>query len=226
MEKKILSFHALFKNIEINEAKRQIIVYETEEPEVITPTIGVSDGVTIKPASGTPVDLSKPLTYTLTGSDGTVATYTVIVCTVEWEYWELFSSGFSITGMGHFKEPWTATSQNNVLTIHFGKTTESAVDLCLNSPLHASIVKTYPVGTFTPANVPAGKAGASFVYRENGVTKTYDKPLSGSLMITRYDAANSTISGEFSQIKYTSQVAGTNTVMVDGQFENLPVQVK
>ncbi|HMX41573.1 MAG TPA: hypothetical protein PK971_13265 [Saprospiraceae bacterium] len=226
MEKKILSFHAPFKNIEINEAKRQIIVYETEEPEVITPTIGVSDGVSIKPASGTPVDLSKPLTYTLTGSDGTVATYTVIVCTVEWEYWELFSGGFSITGMGHFKEPWTAVSQNNVLTIHFGKTTESALDIYLNSPLQSSIVKSYPVGTFTPANIPAGQAGASFVYRENGVTKVYDKPLSGNLKITGYDAVNATISGELSQVKYTSQLAGSNTVMVNGKFKNLPIQMK
>ncbi|MFN0037707.1 MAG: hypothetical protein ACKVUS_21815 [Saprospiraceae bacterium] len=228
LEKKILDFYIPFKNVVINEEKRQVIIYETEELEPVTPTIEVSDGVTIQPASGVAVDENQPVTYTLTATDGTTTTYALIICNVEWEYLETRpGGGFSITGMGHFKEPWTAVSKNGILTLHFGRDTESAMDICLNSPVSPALVKQFSVGNYTPANVPAGKAGATFVYRENGVVKTFANPQAGILTITQYDAAKSTISGNFEQVKYAG--IGTETqgnTYLSGSFENLPLEIK
>lgn len=227
MEKKILDFYIPFKNVVINEAKHQIIIYETDDFEEITPTIEVSDGVTIAPASGVKIDENESVVYTLTASDGTKTTYTLIVCNVEWQYLETLSGGFSITGMGHFKEPWTAVSQNGIISIHFGNTTESALDIYLNSPVSAALASQFSVGNYTPANVPAGKAGATFTYRENGVVKTFGSPLAGSLSITAYDAEKGTISGTFAQIKYAGigTSAQGNTIL-SGSFVDLPLEVK
>ena len=230
IEKKILDFYIPFKNIVINEAKRQIIIYETKDFndfERLTPDIEVSDGVTIQPASGVTIDATKPVSYTLTATDGSKATYALIVCNVEWEYMETMSGGASITGMAFFEEPWSAVSQNGVLTLHFGWDTESAIDIYLKSPISSALVSPFPVGNFTPANVPTGKAGATFIYRENGIVKTFVNPLAGTLTITKYDAEKSTISGNFGQIKYAG--IGTETqgnTYLSGSFENLPLEFK
>ncbi len=230
LEKKILDFYIPFKNIVINEAKRQIIIYETKDfndYKNLTPDIEVSDGVTILPASGVTVDATKPVTYTLTATDGTKANYALIVCNVEWQYTESISGGFGTTGMAFFKEPWTAVSQNGVLSLHFGWDTESSIDIYLKSPVSSALVSQFPVGNYTPANVPSGKAGATFVYRENGIIKTFANPSAGNLTITAYDAAKSTISGSFGQIKYTG--IGTSTqgnTSLSGTFENLPLEIK
>ncbi|GEM_PF-1437853 len=230
IEKKILDFYIPFKNIVINEAKRQIIIYETKDFndfENLTPDIEISVGVTIQPASGVTVDATKPVTYTLTATDGSKATYALIVCNVEWEYLETRSGGASITGMAFFEEPWTAVSQNGVLTLHFGWDTESAIEIYLKSPIASALVSQFPVGNYTPVNVPTGKAGATFIYRENGIVKTFASPLAGILTITAYDAAKSTISGSFGQIKYAG--IGTETqgnTYLSGSFENLPLEIK
>jgi beta-xylosidase len=42
----------------------------------LAPTFTAASGVTVSPASGTVVDLSEPVTYTLTASDGSTATWT------------------------------------------------------------------------------------------------------------------------------------------------------
>ncbi|TGO04890.1 family 43 glycosylhydrolase [Serinibacter arcticus] len=43
----------------------------------LAPTFSAATGVTVSPASGTPVDLSTPVTYTLTADDGARATWTM-----------------------------------------------------------------------------------------------------------------------------------------------------
>ena len=228
-EKKILDFDITFTEVVINQAKRQIIIYETENLGKVTPKIEVSPDVTIQPASGATIDETKPVTYTLTAKDGSSTTYTVIVCSVDWEYTEAYSGAFGITGMGHFKEPWTAVSKDGQITIHFGTATESAVDVFLKSPLSAALVSQFPVATYAPGSIPAGKASATFTYRENGTVKTFAKPLSGTVKITQYDAANGTISGEMIDIKYwgnNTQTQGYPIIYVDGKFKNLPVEVK
>jgi len=123
--------------------------------------------------------------------------------------------------------PWTAVSQNGVLTLHFDWDDESAIDIYLKSPVLSALVNQFSVGNYTPANLPNGKAGATFVYRENGIVKTFANPSSGNLTITQYDAAKSTISGSFGQIKYSG--IGTETqgnTYLSGIFENLPLEVK
>ena len=227
LEKKILDFYIPFKNVVINEAKKQIIIYESEDLEKVTPIIEVSDGVTILPASGVKIDENQPVIYTLTAQDGSTAVYTLIVCNVDWEYQEIMSGAFSITRMGHFKEPWTADSQNGVLSLHFGASTESSMDIYLKSPVSAALVNQFSVGNFTPVNVPTGKAGASFVYRENGIVKTFANPTAGNLIITAYDAAKSTISGSFGEIKYAGiGTSGQGTTYLSGTFEDLPLEIK
>lgn len=230
LEKKILDFYVPFKNIVINEEKRQIIVYETKDFndfQNLTPSIEVSDGVSIQPASGVTIDATKPVTYTLTASDGSKATYALIICNVEWQYMETMSGGFMTTGMAFFDEPWTAVAQNGILTLHFGWDTESSIDIYLKNAVSPALVSQFPVGNYTPANVPNGKAGATFVYRENGVVKTFASPSAGNLVITSYDVAKSTISGSFGQIKYAG--IGTSTqgnTLLSGTFENLPLEIK
>ncbi|MFN0214081.1 MAG: hypothetical protein ACKVT2_07480 [Saprospiraceae bacterium] len=230
IEKKILDFYVPFKNIVINEAKQQVIVYETKDFNdflTLTPEIEVSNGVTIQPASGVTVDATKPVTYTLTATDGSKSTYDLIICNVEWEYMETMSGGFMTTGMAFFKEPWTAVSQNGILTLHFGWDTQSALDIYFKSPVSPALVSPFPVGNYTPANLPAGKAGATFIYRENNIVKTFANPLSGNLVVTEYDAAKGTISGNFGQIKYSG--IGTSTqgnTYLSGTFEHLPLEIK
>lgn len=227
LEKKILDFYIPFKNVVIDEAKKQIIIYESDDLEKVTPIIEVSNGVTIQPASGVKIDESQPVTYTLTAKDGSTATYTLIVCVVDWEYQENLSGGFSITRMGQFKEPWTAVSQNGVLSLHFGTSTESALDIYFKSPISPALVTQFPVGNYTPANLPTGKAGVTFIYRENGIVKTFANPSAGNLVITAYDAAKGTISGNFGQVKYTG--IGTSTqgnTYLSGTFEQLPLEIK
>lgn len=230
LEKKILDFSIPFKNVVINEEKHHIIIYETEDLDQITPTIEVSDGVTIEPASGVTIHENQPVTYTLTAADGSTATYALIVCRVEWEYYNVMGFGqLSITRMGHFKEPWTAVSKNGILTIHFGKETESAIELYINSPISFALVGQFPMGSYTPPNVPEGESGGIFAFRENGVVKIFDKPVTGQIKIEGYDAGKGTISGRFSQIKYwanSTQTEGYPYFSLDGSFENLPIEIK
>ena len=87
----------------------------------------------------------------------------------------------------------------------------------------------FPVATYAAGSIPAGKASATFFYRENGVSKTFAKPLSGTVKITQYDAANGTISGEIIDIKYwgnSTQTQGYPIIYLDGVFKNPPVEVK
>ena len=54
-------------------------VLDSAESLVFTPTIEVSAGATVSPASGEEQDFSSAVTYTVTAEDGTVKTYTVSV---------------------------------------------------------------------------------------------------------------------------------------------------
>lgn len=231
IEKKILDFYIPFKNIVIDEAKHQIVIYETkdfDDFESLTPEIEVSDNVTIQPASGVTVDATKPVTYTLTATDGSKVTYDLIICNVEWQYMETMSGGFMTTGMAFFEEPWSAVSQNGILTLHFGWDDESSIDIYLKSTVSAALEQQFSVGNYTTATLPDGKACATFVYRENGVVKTFSNPnTTGTLTISDYDAAKSTITGSFSQIRYTGTGNSTQgSTIVSGTFEQLPVEMK
>ena len=82
-EKSILSFRfdALDKDGDIDEVARKIdfvLPAETDVTELV-PTIVVSEGATVAPASGVAQDFTNPVTYTVTALNGTTATYTVSV---------------------------------------------------------------------------------------------------------------------------------------------------
>lgn len=84
MEKKILSFvlNEQVSNAVIDDVNDsvKITVVPSADLTKLTPTITVSDGVTIDPASGTTVDFSKgPVKYTLTATDGSTQVWTVVV---------------------------------------------------------------------------------------------------------------------------------------------------
>ena len=68
-------------------------VLDSAESLVFAPTIEVSAGATVSPASGEEQDFSSAVTYTVTAEDGTVKTYTVSVVeqnvlTYSFEDWE------------------------------------------------------------------------------------------------------------------------------------------
>ena len=82
-EKSILSFRfdALDEDGIIDEVARRISFVLPAETDVtqLVPTIEVSDGPTVEPASGVAQDFTNPVTYTVTAQNGTTAAYTVMV---------------------------------------------------------------------------------------------------------------------------------------------------
>lgn len=82
-EKSILSFRfdALDEDGTIDEIARRISFVLPAETDVtqLVPTIVVSEGATVEPASGVAQDFTNPVTYTVTALNGTTASYTVTV---------------------------------------------------------------------------------------------------------------------------------------------------
>ena len=82
-EKSILSFRfdALDEDGIIDEVARRISFVLPAETDVtqLVPTIVVSEGATVNPASGVAQDFTNPVTYTVTAQNGTTAVYTVMV---------------------------------------------------------------------------------------------------------------------------------------------------
>ena len=82
-EKNILSFRfdALDEDGIIDEVARRISFVLPAETDVtqLVPTIEVSEGATVEPASGVAQDFTNPVTYTVTAQNGTTVAYTVMV---------------------------------------------------------------------------------------------------------------------------------------------------
>lgn len=80
-EKSILSFVIDGSEGEINEVSKTVLVYMPEGTDVthLVPTIEVSEGASVSPASGEAQDFTNPVDYTVTAINGTTATYKVTV---------------------------------------------------------------------------------------------------------------------------------------------------
>lgn len=80
-EKRILSFTIDGVEGAINEVAKTVSLVMTEGTDVteLVPTIEVSEGATVNPASGEAQDFTNPVTYTVTAQNGTTAVYTVTV---------------------------------------------------------------------------------------------------------------------------------------------------
>ena len=80
-EKSILSFVIEGVEGEINENAKTVTLTMPEDTDVtqLVPTIEVSEGATVNPASGEAQDFTTPVTYTVTAQNGTTADYTVTV---------------------------------------------------------------------------------------------------------------------------------------------------
>ena len=80
-EKRILSFTIDGVEGDINEIAKTVTVTMPEGTDVtlLEPTIEVSEGATVSPASGEAQDFTTPVTYTVTAQNGTTAAYTVMV---------------------------------------------------------------------------------------------------------------------------------------------------
>ena len=82
-EKSILSFRfdALDESGVIDQIARTISFVFPAETDVtqLVPTIVVSEGATVEPASGVAQDFTNPVSYTVTAQNGTTAVYTVMV---------------------------------------------------------------------------------------------------------------------------------------------------
>lgn len=80
-EKSILSFVIGDEEGLIDELTRQVLVTMPEGTDVtnLVPTIVVSEGATVSPASGEAQDFTSPVIYTVTALNGTTAAYTVKV---------------------------------------------------------------------------------------------------------------------------------------------------
>ena len=80
-EKSILSFVIDDVEGEIDEFSKTVTVQMPQGTDVteLVPTIEVSEGATVSPASGEPQDFTNPVFYTVTAQNGTTAVYTVTV---------------------------------------------------------------------------------------------------------------------------------------------------
>ena len=80
-EKSILSFTIDDVEGEIDELNKTVTVQLPQGIDVteLVPTIVVSEGATVNPASGEAQDFTNPVTYTVTAMNGTTAEYTVSV---------------------------------------------------------------------------------------------------------------------------------------------------
>lgn len=80
-EKSILSFTINDVEGEINEVAKTVTLVMPVGTDVtsLVPTIEVSEGATINPASGEAQDFTRPVTYTVTAQNGTTSDYTVMV---------------------------------------------------------------------------------------------------------------------------------------------------
>jgi hypothetical protein len=80
-EKSILSFVIDGVEGDINEVAKTVSLTMPENTDVtqLVPTIEVSEGATVNPASGEAQDFTTPVTYTVTAQNGTTAAYTVTV---------------------------------------------------------------------------------------------------------------------------------------------------
>lgn len=80
-EKSILSFVIDGVEGEINENAKTVTLTMPEDTDVtqLVPTIEVSEGATVSPASGEAQDFTTPVTYTVTAQNGTSAAYLVTV---------------------------------------------------------------------------------------------------------------------------------------------------
>ena len=80
-EKSILSFTIDGVEGEINEVAKTVTLLMPEGTDVteLVPTIEVSEGATVSPASGEAQDFTNPVTYTVTAMNGTTAEYTASV---------------------------------------------------------------------------------------------------------------------------------------------------
>ena len=80
-EKSILSFTIDGVEGEINEIAKTVTLVMPVGTDVtsLVPTIEVSEGATVNPASGEAQDFTRPVTYTVTAQNGTTADYTVMV---------------------------------------------------------------------------------------------------------------------------------------------------
>ncbi len=78
-------------------AKTITIRVNTSEAVKISPTLTISEGATVEPASGAEIDLSQPIEYVVTSEDGTVQNkYRVLVITgisATFEQWNEYSDG-------------------------------------------------------------------------------------------------------------------------------------
>ena len=80
-EKAILSFRIGEVEGEINETAKTVTLTLPEGSDVtaLVPTIEVSEGATVDPASGVAQDFTEPVDYTVTAQNGTTAVYVVTV---------------------------------------------------------------------------------------------------------------------------------------------------
>ena len=87
-EKRILSFEVGEWDARIDEMEKTVTLTVPEDTDVthLVPTIVVSEGATVSPASGEAQDFTTPVTYTVTAQNGTMAVYmATVIFEGEWE---------------------------------------------------------------------------------------------------------------------------------------------
>ena len=80
-EKEILSFRFVSPDVQASIEGRNIIAMVPFDTDVtdLTPVILVSEGATVTPGSGVPMDFTQPVSYTVIAEDGSQAVYTAMV---------------------------------------------------------------------------------------------------------------------------------------------------
>jgi hypothetical protein len=178
----------------------------------LTPTITVSSGATVDPASGTAQDFTSPVEYTVTAVDGNTAAYTVTVT------------------IGPDPDSKSITEFKFTSPAALGTINEGAKTISVNVPAGTNLTNLIPTITHTGASVsPASGTACNFsspvtytVTDRNGNTAVYTVTVYGVTsgqqtftLVYPEDAA----SGELSGSPFTVSSGSPVTLTVSGTFD-------
>jgi hypothetical protein len=214
----------------IDEAGKRIIIHPDKlpgiDPDNYKVYFNTNNLSQTEPASGTVLNLSKPVAVKVIAKNGTTEVYQIIR-----SFTDIAIEGFDINGSKNINnlplsDERFFTHRGNDTKLQLGKVVLAMNGSYANNYLEIDFNNTAPatmLGTYT--NLAALKPFVNWQY----VTTFFMKPLcdEGGVNITSYDSLTKTYSGNI--VNLTSNLQSTNGVVtrytkIYGRFENIPVQ--
>jgi hypothetical protein len=206
----------------IDEKNKRIFIhpvsYSNTDPDVYRLAFTLSEKATIQPTSGTRVDLSSPVTLTVTAEDGSTQEYKIIRSLCQLRVTAQDGST-GIVGEGlqlPFERMVMRDATKGTLKVLLGKKV-----LGVNSSSYLAFTLTSPASGTNFQGIYTGSAITSVAIDWTYPQFTYPTIDSGSkISITGYDPAMKSFSGKIETLQSTTQTAVVKTT---GTFVNIPL---